>query len=291
MLNKSRETDTLKKIVWLASYPKSGNTWFRVFLENVFSEKDEPVKINDLNSVPIASSRSLFDEHAGVSSSDLTMKEVEELRSEIFRVFARDTKGPIFMKVHDAWREAPSGKSVFPAEVTRGVIYFVRNPLDVAVSFAFHESRSPKEIARLMCDSHHAFCNKPGKLYNQFLQPLKDWSGHVKSWVDESGLPVHVVRYEDMLRNTFDTFVGALEFLSMNPSKESIQRAIEASDFERLRKIEQKEGFKEKPIEMRSFFRNGKTGTWRKHLDELSVKELITNHYEIMKRFGYLEEK
>ena len=281
----------LKKIVWLASYPKSGNTWFRVFLSNLFSDKDLPVSINELHATPIASSRSLFDDHAGVHSSDLSANEIEELRPEVYRRVAMEAKETVFHKVHDTWRQTPSGKPLFPEEVTKAVLYFIRNPLDVTVSFAFHGSKNPDEMVKEVNDPGNAFCSKPKRLYNQLVQPLSDWSGHVKSWVDDSRLPINVVRYEDMLTDTFNTFSKALEVVGIEKSEEEIRKAIGASDLKALSEMEQEVGFKEKPIGMKSFFRKGKAGGWREHLDELSVKMLVNRHRDFMERFGYYEEK
>ena len=95
-----------------------------------------------------------------------------------------------FQKAHDAWKKTPSGEPMFPEDVTKGVIYFIRNPLDVAVSFAFHSSSSFEKTVKEMNDPENAFCGKPKLLYNQLRQDLLSWSGHVKSWVDDSGLPV-----------------------------------------------------------------------------------------------------
>ncbi len=281
----------LKKIVWLASYPKSGNTWFRVFLTNLFSDREGPASINDLHSTPIASSRSLFDDHAGVSSSDLSQEEIDELRPEVYRNIAEEATQPVFHKVHDVWGLTPSGNPVFPADVTRAVLYFIRNPLDVTVSFAFHGNKQPGEMVEEINDPDNAFCNQPRRLYNQLKQPLSDWSGHVSSWVDGSGLPVHVVRYEDMLTDTFAAFRNALRFARIEKSDAEIRTAIAASDLRMLAEMEQKEGFREKPIGMKSFFREGTSGSWREHLDESSVNKLVKKHRVMMERFGYLEQK
>lgn len=291
MLNPRRMNKDLKKIVWLASYPKSGNTWFRVFLTNLFSDRESPVSINELHSTPIASSRSLFDNHAGVSSSDLSQEEIDELRPEIYRKIATEANDPVFHKVHDAWGLTSSGKPVFPADVTRAVLYFIRNPLDVTVSFAFHGNKRPGEMVNEVNNPDNAFCHKPGRLYNQLLQPLSDWSGHVSSWVDDSGLPVHVVRYEDMLTDTFNIFRNALGFAGIHKSDQEIRNATQASDLRTLSEMEQKEGFREKPIGMNAFFREGRSGTWIEHLDELTVSKLIEKHRTMMERFGYLEQK
>lgn len=281
----------LKKIVWLASYPKSGNTWFRVFLTNLFSERKIPVSINALHSTPIASSRSLFDDHTGVSSADLSQEEIEELRPEVYRRVALEANETVFHKVHDAWGLTPSGKPVFPSDVTKAVLYFIRNPLDVTVSFAFHGNKNPVEMVEEVNNPDNAFCHKPRRLYNQLMQPLSDWSGHVSSWVDESGLPVHVVRYEDMLDDTFTTFRDALRFVGIDKTDAEIRAAIAASDLKALAEMEQREGFREKPIGMKAFFREGKSGSWREHLDGSSVNKLVKKHRVIMERFGYLEQK
>src|SRR6056297_2434972 len=81
-----------KNTIWLASYPKSGNTWFRVFLSNLFSETPEPADINSLHETPIASARQPFDEATGLPSSDLTFEEVDHLRPEVYRFQANETK-------------------------------------------------------------------------------------------------------------------------------------------------------------------------------------------------------
>jgi aryl sulfotransferase len=278
-----------KHIVWLASYPKSGNTWFRVFLSNLLSGKEEPVSINELYSTPIASSRSLFDTIAGVSGSDLTQEEIEELRPEVYRQIAMEAQETIFHKVHDAWRLTPSGKSMFPAEVTKGVIYFIRNPLDVTVSFAFHGSRPPGKMIRQVNNKNHAFCQKNDRIYNQLLQPLSDWSGHVKSWVDDSGLPVMVLRYEEMLNDTFNSFKAALEFIGLEKSDQEISKAIEASTIEKLSAMEKREGFTEKPLVMEAFFREGRAGSWKSYLAKEEIDTLINSQRAFIERFGYLK--
>ena len=280
-----------KNIVWLASYPKSGNTWFRVFLSNLLSEEEKPVNINDLHHTPIASSRILFDNASGVSSSDLTPDEIAELRPEVYRQVNREASELVFHKVHDAWSLTPSGKPIFPPDITKAVIYFIRNPLDVAVSFAYHSKKKPVEMIKEINDPQNAFCHKKNRLYNQLMQPLADWSTHVRSWVDESDLPVLVLRYEDMLENSYQEFVRALNFIGIKNEDATIYNAIDVSRLSSLKKMEEESGFKEKPMGMHSFFRKGTTGEWREHLTEEAVKELVEQHRTLMEKFGYLDEK
>ena len=284
-------TKNLKNIFWLASYPKSGNTWFRVFLSNLLSEGNEPVSINELLSTPVASSRTLIDEYAGVSSADLTQHELENILPEVYRKLSEQIEERIFLKVHDAWRISPSGAPIYPPEVTAGVIYFVRNPLDVAVSYSFHTGQNPSQVVELMNNQDYSLCSSKNRLFSQILQPLSDWSGHIKSWVDDSGLPVLVIRYEDMLKKNFSTFKKAVHFTGIEKSDSAIKTALNASDISTLKKLEKEEGFREKPLGMKSFFRRGTSGTWHEHLDEKSVKRLIKAHNSFMERYGYITVK
>uniref|UniRef100_UPI0040570E21 sulfotransferase domain-containing protein n=1 Tax=Candidatus Electrothrix sp. TaxID=2170559 RepID=UPI0040570E21 len=278
----------LKNIIWLASYPKSGNTWFRVFLSNLLSKGEGQVNINELLSTPVASSRTLIDEHTGVSSADLTQKEVDDMLPEVYRKLAVETDEKMFLKVHDAWRRSPSGISVFPPEVTAAVIYFIRNPLDVAVSYSYHTGQNPLKVIELMNNTEYSLCSSKNKMYSQIMQPLSDWSGHIKSWVDDSKLPVLVIRYEDMVENTFITFKKAVLFAGIDKDDDAIKSALEASDINKLQKLEQEEGFREKPLGMKYFFRRGFYGNWREHLEEINVKDFIKAHKTFMERYGYI---
>ncbi|MDX9697324.1 MAG: hypothetical protein RBT49_16150, partial [Bacteroidales bacterium] len=88
-----------KNIVWLASYPKSGNTWFRVFLTNLLNEKTEPAHINDLTETSISSSRKIFDDYTGLSSSDLSFDEIDKLRPDVYRMQSDESAELLFKKV------------------------------------------------------------------------------------------------------------------------------------------------------------------------------------------------
>ena len=100
-----------------------------------------------------------------------------------------------------------------------------------------------------------------------------------------------MVRYEDVLTDTFAAFRNALRFARIEKSDAEIRTAIAASDLRMLAEMEQKQGFREKPIGMKSFFREGKSGSWREHLDASSVNKLVKKHGIMMERFGYLEQK
>ena len=275
-------------IVWLASYPKSGNTWLRIFLTNYLRDGDQPADINDLDGGPIASARLVFDEFVGVEASDLTPDEIERYRPGVYQQIANNSQELIFLKVHDAYTRNSDGEPLFPKEATRGVIYLIRNPFDVAVSFAHHTGHTVNEMIPRMCKEDFAFASRNSSLNEQLGQKLLSWSGHVLSWVDEPDLNVHVVRYEDMLADGKATFTAVLQFSGLEVDEARLAKAIRFSSFNQLQTQEQTQGFRERSPRAQAFFRQGKTGGWRQVLSQAHVDKLIETHREVMRRFGYL---
>ena len=280
-----------QKIVWLASYPKSGNTWFRIFLTNLLRDQDKPANINELHRTPIASSRSMFDEVSGLPSSDLTPEEIDTLRPEIYRQIASDSGETVFHKVHDAYRLLPNGDPLFPPEITRAVIYFIRNPLDVAISFAHHSGTTIDRMIEGMNNPTYTFCSKNTRLHNQLRQQLSTWSGHVKSWTDQKNMPVIILKYENMLKNPLDTFKKAVSFVNLEVSDKKIEKSLCFSRLEELQKQEEKNGFREKSPGSASFFRKGTTGEWKTVLTKQQMKSLVEVHVDTMKKYGYWPER
>lgn len=278
----------MNKIIWLASYPKSGNTWMRTFLTNYWRDADEPVDINTLQGGPIASARMVFDEAVGVEASDLTPQEIERLRPYVYEQIAENSEETLFLKVHDAYTYTLEGIPLLSKKATQGVLYLVRNPLDVVVSFAHHSNRPVEKMIPRMADPEMAFVNNPNQLQNQLIQKLLTWSGHALSWVDEPGLDVLVMRYEDMQMTPEETFGQAIQFCGLEFDLERLQKALRFSSFDILQSQEQEHGFGEKMPFSKSFFRKGKIGSWREKLSEEQAAQIVADHAEVMKRFGYL---
>jgi hypothetical protein len=274
--------DDHKKIIWLASYPKSGNTWFRAFLTALLNPEANEVDINNMVQSTIASSRQLFDEYSGVESSDLTADEIDILRPAIYRQNALEAGEIIYHKIHDAWQLLPDGSPMFPEDVTKGVIYFIRNPMDVVVSFAYHLDVSIDKTIDIVNNPGYAFCDKNSRLHNQLRQKLDTWSGHVKSWTEDSLLPVLVLRYEDM-----NTFTKSVEFLGLKSSRNEIEHAVRMSSFEELRKKEDIRGFSEKSAKASHFFRKGIVDDWKNALTADQVYRVWEAHGKTMLKFGY----
>jgi len=102
-------------IIWLASYPKSGNTRLRIFLTNLRRDGEEPVNINELDEGPIASGRALFEEATGIEASYLTAEEIDRLRPEVCERLAAGAKEVLFLTVHDAYTYGADGRPLLSA--------------------------------------------------------------------------------------------------------------------------------------------------------------------------------
>jgi hypothetical protein len=276
-------------IVWIASYPKSGNTWLRVFLVNILKKSKKPIDINDLELIPNASSRSYFDRISGIYSSNFSNDELSILRPFIYRQLSYESNQTLYFKVHDMWSKNRNGDSLFPYDATKCVLYLVRNPLDVAVSYANHMSCSIDYALKTLCNKNHGLCSDPARLYFQFNQTLSSWSEHIISWVDKSNLPVHVIRYEDMLENPIDTFGKALKFLGIRTPYRDLLKALEFSNFNELKRQEELSGFREKPIGTKEFFRKGAANSYKsENVKKSIIENFIEENDQVMKRFSYL---
>lgn len=265
----------MKGIIWLASYPKSGNTWFRVFLNNLFRNTDVPVNINELEGTSIASARSVFDNNMGFEAADLTADEIDRLRPELYLHLADNATERLFIKIHDAYAYVAEDTPLIPKEATAGAFYLIRNPLDVAVSFAHHNGLDYDASISRMADEAFACCQRTDRLHDQLRQRLLSWSCHVLSWVDCAPFPVCLVRYEDMKLQSLETFTRAVRFAGLGHGLEQIERAIGFSSFDVVQRAEEAEGFRENSPSSSRFFRRGRIGSWREELTEMQVQRIV----------------
>jgi hypothetical protein len=290
------------RTIWLASYPKSGNTWFRMLVANLSAKDGKPVDINDLpERGGIASARGPFDYLSLIDSGLLTHDEIDGLRPRIYEELARGSQDdeydkledapPVrFVKVHDAYTMTPKGEPLLAGRHgADGAILIVRDPRDVAPSLANHSHTSIDEAIGLMGDAKAAFCAKPGRLHNQLRQQLPDWSGWMESWLGQDDIPVHLIRYEDMKADTLGTFRRALGFAGRPASDDDIRRAVSYADFAELQRQEVEKGFSElpRPGAGGKFFRRGDAGAWRDELSAEQVARIEAAHAPMMRRLGY----
>jgi aryl sulfotransferase len=275
-------------IGWLASYPKSGNTWLRIMLHSL-RKGGTPIDINESPDANILN-RAEFEEHFGIESSDLTLAEIDETRPALHRALARASKESLILrKVHDRCWRTSNGRPVFPPEVSRGAVYIVRDPRDVAVSLSHHLQVSLKKSVCIMGDSATTMARSVKKLDAQLDQPLGSWSQHVTSWLDGADMPLLLVRYEDMLANSAFELSRVADFLGLHEGEgaEASRKAADAAEFSNLRRQENERGFREKPPVTARFFREGRAGEGKEVLPVRLLKKIGDDHGEVMERLGY----
>ncbi|MBS1157635.1 MAG: Sulfotransferase [Proteobacteria bacterium] len=277
-------------IVWLASYPKSGNTWLRIVLGHLMNK--EKSTIVDINQLPllrdgIASGRDLFDEEVGVPAADLDTDTIDRLRPRVYETLSREANRQMFIKAHDAYLPTPGGEPMFPRSATWGVIHVVRNPRDVAVSYADHTAVSLDRAIEELGNPQNCWCGKRHRLHEQLRQQLSDWSGHADSWLN-SPLPRLTIRYEDMLASPEKTFAEVAAFCGLAATALDVALAVEASRFERLQEMEATSRFRESPRRGGRFFRRGVAGGWKDVLTMEQASRIVERHGSMMQRFGYL---
>jgi aryl sulfotransferase len=275
-------------LIWLASYPKSGNTWFRAMI-GAYDDAESAVNINKLPKGHAAGLKFL-EPHLGFDGSLMSEDEAREARPIVYlHVAGTDRDGPI--KVHDANLPVSDGGLLFPSAATAAVVHIVRHPFDVAVSVAYHFGWAPDfgRSVTTMCDSAYKI---GASAQNQFAQVLSDWGTHTLSWMDMPDVRRITLRYEDMLENAADALTRALRVMypAVEPDHPKVLKAVEATGFERLKEQETKTSFKERPKKMESFFRSGKSGGWREHLTAEDCAMLVECLGPVMERLGYLPD-
>jgi hypothetical protein len=277
-------------IVWLASYPKSGNTWFRIFLTHILNAANQELNLNKQTIVGTGSSaRFVMDRVLGFDSRLLSEDELEPLKPAIYDWHAKQP-GIKYFKIHDAYCTLSNKMPIILRESSVGIIYFIRNPLDVVISFAHHMNCSINDAIIMMNNPFLALKGSAAKPMSQVRQICSSWSLNVKSWTSVCDINLLTLRYEDMHSAPLATFSKAIKFLQLQVSEEIILNALENSQFRKLKQDEQKHGFRESASPARFFFRKGIAGDWENTLTESQIKLIVSHHGSMMRYFGYLDE-
>jgi len=273
-----------KSIVWMASYPKSGNTWMRIFLANYIANGTSPLPINAAQKFALGDS--IAKTYRMVAGGPIDTNDIGltlSLRSKVLQAIVANKADINLVKTHNL-RAVARDVTLIPDEVTRSAIYVLRNPLDMVLSYARHYGMTPEQAVYTV--SHVDNANPPTA--DTVAQFMGSWSDHVRSWTGKSPYPVLVLRYEDMLSDPKACFTKVVEHLGMPVDDERLDRAILFSSFKELSEQEKKQGFVEKSQQSERFFAKGQKDQWKADLEPRLVKQMKASHRKVMKKFGYL---
>ena len=262
----------MQGIIWIASYPKSGSTWLRVFLANWLSGSDEPVPIGELHKYALSFQDNWPALWKHVTGNALPNEAVQlARRAEVQRALpayaARlGTNGSVvFCKTHSA-RGLIGGYETIASDITLGAINIVRDPRAIAPSLARFNDLSMSETVAMMADADSRL---GGRKVDQYVS---SWSRHVQSWLN-TGL---TLRYEDLPK----AFENVLTYLNL-PIDGRLAKAIEFSSLSEMKRQEGVSGFPEA--------KNGRFfGDTSQRLPEDLRKIIERDHAVMMSTLGYL---
>ena len=266
-------------IWWLASYPKSGNTWLRMFL-TAYSTHGRC----DINSPGIVTSDQTPQFYQMTTSkpfSALNQCELHHLRPAMLQnLVALYPRRPIYIKTHNCCSTVDDIPLIPPA-LSMGATYIIRDPRDVCVSYANHMGTDIDHSIDMMTDSGHRNGDAP------ILYVVSRWDAHVETWAT-SKIKVGIVRYEDLLENPQDKFSSILRHMGIPVVDSYVYYAVGASSFESLKSQEEESGFREKTKHQDRFFRLGRSGAWLHILSKKQRDRIEKEFGPTMEKFGYV---
>ena len=275
-------------IIWLASYPKSGNTWVRLFLDYLIQYEDGfDINKNTIGQFPIR--KNFEDLTDNINDQDefakYCIKAQEKLNSE--------NKIKIF-KTHNAYWNWGKGKYTFTDEInTLGVIYIVRDPRNVLTSVLNYFHKENYEQAIKFLGENKVLGGDDSEIGLPTI--IGSWSNHYKSW-KKFKKNYLLIKYENLLENPLEEFSKITEYLEIHTDfkfqKEKILESIENCSFKNLSNQEDKFGFndnsKRNKKNNQKFFNLGPNNKWQNILnDKIRLKTELLFKNE-MKELGYL---
>lgn len=268
-------------ITWIASYPKSGNTWIRAFLSAYLNHGE--LDINKFRFLDVDDITEYFYHIVSPKSvSNFTPNEVVQLRGAALTHMSVLLDFPL-IKTHSMNAEI-DGIRMIPNCLTDRAIYILRDPRDVVISIS-HQLEWTIDEAITFINNPRQLIHREGDLKGLFNY-VGMWSQHVVSWGDEKTFRVCLTRYENFIEDPEKAFKIIIDFLDWEFKADIFAKSIEISSFLSLQKQEEEHGFRENRGKTK-FFREGKVGCWRDILTEEQVKKIELQNFDIMERVKY----
>ena len=280
-------------IIWLASYPKSGNTWLRSMLASYFYTRNGVFNFDVLSHIDQFPSFDYFKNYKDkFERPEDTARYWLDAQKKI-----NEDKKIKFFKTHNALCKIED--NVFTnKQNSLGAIYIVRDPRNVVSSIFNHfDKTSYAEALNFMKDEKRCLLHKEKERYLGFI-PLFSWKTHQNSWIKNNIFPVLTIRYEDLHTQTFKTLEKVINFVKLiSKSKQSFKRdkakkVVKSCEFSRMQKMENENGFPEAVMKKKenkkiNFFHLGPKKNYKDMLDEEILLEMNSLYKEQLKEFKY----
>ena len=291
-----------KHIFWLASFPKSGNTLLRTILTSLFFTENGVFNLKLLEAIrQFESTYNVYKikDYIGkdlYKLNDLSIfyKYLLKMQEKKYLNFKEDFK---FFKTHSG--NFIIDNNPFTAEENiRGVIYVIRDPRDVCISWANHTGQTYEQSKDFMIDESLKIRWTKGNnnLFNDYNIPnsfLSSWDKHVISWTSNNWrFPFLIIRFEDMVYKKKETIRVIANFFTdkygfkFHNLDDKIINILKTTSFKKLEKEELKDGFAEAP-KGKKFFKTGTQKQWVKKLNKNQIFKLEEKFKIIMNKFNY----
>jgi len=280
-------------IIWIASYPKSGNTWVRSLLGSYLYSDNGIFNFDLLKKIQQFPSKSYFKFFLKEFTDIKKISDYWIAAQDRINLFNNDIT---FLKTHSALCTLENN-SFTNRNNTKAAIYIVRDPRNLITSLAHHYSLNINQAFDFINDKNRMLLNDE---YGQgdfgIATFLGNWSEHYKSWKNLKFSPILIVKYEDLIKDTKNTFVLILNFLStlmdIKIDEKKIINTVDSCSFEKLAEKEKTEGFFESVpskgnLKKLNFFYLGKKNDWKKLLDPKIEEKIRFEFNKEMKELGY----
>ena len=283
-------------IFWIASYPKSGNTWLRTLISSYYYSEDGIYTDNIIKKIGQFPEKRHFnefkyDQNIITDTSRLWLKAQQKINQD---------KKLRFFKTHNAFG-ALNNQQFTDRENSIGCIYIVRDPRNVITSLKNHYEMNDEQALKWMANEKNFIYDvqnlkKDG--YSDF-QFISSWETNYKSWIVQKQIPFMIVKYENLLKETYVVFKDIIEFINKTTGinnkiyKNKLKNSVQSTSFNKLKDNEKKHGFSEAIISKKSnkkipFFFLGPENDWRKILPKDLKTKLNKTYEKNLKELSYI---
>lgn len=289
-------------IIWIASYPKSGNTWLRLLLSDYlygdYNKKFDIQIIKKISQFPEGKHFVNIIEKNQIELSkfkdiNFTAKYWLKAQDELI---SKNKKKFLFLKTHAAFGNL-NNYNFTDRSRTAAVFYVVRHPFDVLPSISNHYNESLDESFKYFFSSEMLYMRIDSEEIKYVGGMVGSWQQNFQSWLSvKDYLNVKIIKYENLQKDTYKTFLECLNFIKqfydIEINEEKIKKTIERTNFSNLQKIDAEGKFSEakktKDGKKIKFFNVGKSGYGKKMLTEKMVEEIEKKLATELKLLKYL---